>query len=303
VIYRTYLGLDLQPQALRAVALRRQGKLTTLAGGRLLGLDEGVLVPSFRSPNIKDIERFIDGLTEVLDPLAAKEDRLSLALPEQAGIQMLVDIEAPMKSKAEGIEVLKWQLRDKLPEDVALQLDYQVLHRDENGRQKLLVVCMSADVLVQYEEVLNQAGYGAEVIGFRSMGLLNYYRSRLDLGDNFVLIHVEDANMTFQYFQNQMLSFHRSRIVDGEIENVFREINRSLAGEQDRFSGINRAPVFIHSNWDIKEDLPAALSSLFSLEPVLLKPSMEKLTSEPLALTEKQTLSLVTAIGSAERLM
>jgi len=303
VIYRNYLGLDLQPLAMRAVSLRRKGKSTTLNGGRMLGLEEGVLAPSFRNPNIMKIETFIESLHEVVGPLAGAENRISLAIPEQSGLQLLADIESPLKSKSDGIDILKWQLRDKLPEDVELQLDYQILYREETGRQKLLVVCMAKAVLEQYEEVLDEAGYGAELIGFRSMGLFNYYRPRLDTGENFALIQVEDGSLVFQYFQNSRLSFHRSRLVNHDIEDVYREISRSLAGEQGRFAGINRASIFVHTNWDEKESLTEALGSLFSKEPELLKPVMERLTSESLTLTEKQRLSLVTAVGSAELLM
>ena len=303
MIYRTYLGLDLQPQAMRAVALRRQGKTTALVGGRLLGLDEGVLVPSFRNPNICDIDRFIDNIHEILDPLSNNEDRISLTLPEQTGIFLLAEVESALKSKAEGIDILKWQLREKLPADMNLQLDYQILERDETGRQKVLVACMSMDVLEQYEEVINQAGYGAELIGFRSMGLFNYYRKRLDPGDNFALIQVEDSSMSFQFYHDRTLVFHRARDIGNDIENVYREVSRSLAGEKERLSGLNRAPVYLHTNWDEKIELQQAMSSLFVNEPVLLNPSIEQLTEESLALTEKQSLSLVTAIGAAERLM
>lgn len=303
MIYRNYLGLDIQPQAMRAVALRRTGKKTTLSGGRLLGLEEGVVVPSFRHPNIRDIDRFIANLQEILDPLASGEERISLALPEQCGILLLEDVESVLKSKNEGIEVLKWQLREKLPEGVELQLDYQVIDRDENGRQKVLVAGMSVDVLQQYEEVLNQAGYGAELIGFRSMALYNYYHPRVDMGENFALIHAEDESVSFYYYQNGALLFHRSRNVGKDIENLYREINRSLAGEAEKLSGLNRAAVYLHTNREDQDELLQILGPLFANEPQLLKASIEKLTVEPLTLTDRQSVSLVTAIGAAERLM
>ncbi len=303
MIFRNYLGLDIQPQALRAVSLRRSGKAMTLTGGRLLGLDAEVLVPSFRNPNIRDIGRFVDGLHELLDPLAAGEERLSLALPEQCGIVLLAEIETVLKSKAEGIDVLKWQLREKLPADVELQLDYQVLDRDDSGRQKVLLAGMAVDVLRQYEEVIDQAGYGAEMIGFRSMALFNYYRPRFDAGDNLTLVHVEDDTLNLHYYQAGILSFQRSRIVGANIENVYREINRSLAGESEKLVGIERAAVYLHSNRDDRDEILRMIGSLFAQEPVLLNPAIEKLCTEPLALTDRQARSLVTAIGAAERLM
>ncbi len=303
MIYRNYLGLDIQPRTVRAVALQRHGTSATLSGGRLLGLDEGVLVPSFRNPNIVDTGRFVDGLHEILDPLAGKEERLSVALPEQSGILLLADVESVLKSKSEGIEVLKWQLREKLPEDVDLQIDYQVLDRDETGRQKVLVAAMSVDVLQQYEDVINQAGYGAELIGFRSMALYNYYRPHFDADESFVLLSVEDDALSFHYYLNNRLTFHRSRIVGGDIADIYREINRSLAGEKERMTGLSRASVYLHTNREDQDQLCQTLESLFASELSLLKPALEKLSMEPLTLTDRQSRSLVTAIGAAERLM
>ena len=303
MIYRNYLGLDIQPEAMRAVSLRRSGKSTALAGGRLLGMEEGVLTPSFRNPNIGNIQLFIDNLHEVLDPLSGNEERISLALPEQCGIFLLAEIETILKSRAEGVDVLKWQLREKLPEDVDLQLDYQILSRDETGRQKVLVAGIAMDVLRQYEEVLAQAGFGAELIGFRSMALFNYYRPRIDTGDNFVLIQVDESSLNFQYYLNGTLVFHRSRQVGRDIENIYREINRSLAGEKDKLSGIHRAAIYLHTSREEQDEIQGVVNTLFSSEPVLLKPALEKMSREPLTLTDRQSASLVTAIGAAERLM
>ncbi len=216
---------------------------------------------------------------------------------------LLADIESVLKSKAEAIEILKWQLREKLPEDIELQLDYQVLGRDETGRQKVLVAAMALDVLQQYEEVLNQAGFGAEQIGFRSMALYNYYRPRFDIGENFVLLLIEDDVLNFDYYLNNRLAFHRSRVVGTDVEDIYREINRSLAGEKEKMTGLSRASVYLHTNHDNPEELRQALGGLFDNEPSLLNPALEKLSTEPLSLTDRQAHSLVTAVGAAERLM
>jgi len=303
VIQRNYLGLDLQPQAMRAVSLRRSNKGMTLVGGRILGMEEGVIVPSFRNPNIKNITRFVDNLHELLDPLAAGEERIALALPEQCGIVLLEEVEAVLKSKREGVEVLRWQLRDKLPADVDLQLDYQTLSRDESGRQKVLIAAMAYDVLHQYEEVINQAGFGAELIGFRSMALYNYYRPRVELGENCVIIQVEDEHLGFQVYQGGLLVFQRSRVVGTEIENIYREINRSLAGETGNLPGLNRANVFLHSNRENPGELIEMMQSLFVQVPVLLHPAVERMSAAPLLLNDRQAVSLATAVGAAERLI
>ncbi|MBE0501612.1 MAG: hypothetical protein IBX47_09235, partial [Desulfuromonadales bacterium] len=47
MIYRTYLGLDLQANRMRAVSMKRHGISLNLVDGRMIGLEPGVLSPSF----------------------------------------------------------------------------------------------------------------------------------------------------------------------------------------------------------------------------------------------------------------
>ena len=175
--------------------------------------------------------------------------------------------------------------------------------RDETGRQKLLVAGMSMDVLRQYEEVLGEAGYGAEIIGFRSMALFNFYRSRFDVGENVALIQVEDNTLNFQYYQNRVLMFYRSRIIEDDAENIYRELSRTLAGEKERLTGMQKASVYLHTNWQERDELLPIIDNLFAREPILLDPPVEKMSQETLSLSDRQSRSLATAIGAAERLM
>lgn len=304
MIRRTYLGLDVRPGELRAVALRRRGRGSALQGGRVLPLAEGVLAPSAREPNIRDLRRFVDGLHEVLGPLAGREERVALSLPESAGRVVLTEVETAFKSKAEGVEILKWQLKGSLPFDPReMQLDYQVLEKGETGRYRLAVALMARQVLDQYEEVFAGAGYSPAVIDFHPLHLYNYYRPRLDLGDAFVLVGAEDGELSLQYFQEQVLAFHRVRGGAGEPTQVFRELSRALVGCRDQFSAFRRAAVFVHSDWPETAPLLEAVRAAFERDVVLLDPHLDRLASAPLDLPAPQARGLAAAVGAAERMM
>ena len=304
MIYRTYLGLDLQANRMRAVSMKRHGISLNLVDGRMIGLEPGVLSPSFRRENILDPDAFVAALREVLDPISGAEERISLALPERAGRILLTRVETPLLKKSEGIEILKWQLRDALPGDAELQLDYQILNRDESGRQQLLVTCISQTVLQQYEDCFNRAGYGPEMIDFRSLCQFNYYRNRLGSDENFVLILAEDRSLVMQVYQGGIPVYHRACETAGDVESIYSELSRVLSGERSRLGGLRRETVYLHSSQEENADLVAALKSLFEKDSIiLLDPELSRFGAPTLALDKSQIRSLVTSIGAAERLL
>ena len=304
MIYRTYIGLDLQSNVMRAVSMQRRGMSLTLTDGRLIGLDQGVLSPSFRRENILDTEAFVAAVREVLDPIAGTEERVSLALPERAGRILLTQVETPLVNKVEGVEILKWQLRDTLPADSELQLDYQIVDRDEAGRQHVVVICINEVVLKQYEDCLNLAGYGAENIDFRCLCQSNYYHNRLGSDEDYVLILSEGQSLVIQIYQAGIPVYHRACDVSCDIESIYRELSRVLSGERSRLGGLRRESIYLHSNQSNNDELLAVLKSLFERDSIIvLDPELSRLGSPQLSLDKSQARSLITAVGAAERLV
>ena len=113
---RNFIGLEVRRQGLRAVSLKRRGRRRTLCGGQTLQLSEGVVSPTARELNVIDSEVFTDGVKEVLLPLAGREERVALCLPDAAGHIFLLDIDAPFKNRQQGVDIIRWQLKDKLPD-------------------------------------------------------------------------------------------------------------------------------------------------------------------------------------------
>ena len=304
MIIRNYLGLDMTAGALRAVVLRRKGRGVLLTGGRLVSLPPGWLAPSMREPNAIAPQRLTEAIREVLDPLAAREDRISLSLPDSAGRLLLTEVETPFKSRAEGVEILKWQLKNSLPVDAReVRIDYQVLGKGETGRQRLVVALMAEKVLLQYEDLLAGAGYNAAIIDFHCCNIYNYYRPRIESGEDFILLGIERGALSLQYFQARRLTFHRVREVEPMPERIFQELNRSLVSCQENFPGFRRAAVCLHTDWEEPAALQEAVGSAFEREVAPLHPHLEDLVAPGAQLPTRDLRGMVAAVGAAERMM
>jgi type IV pilus assembly protein PilM len=217
---------------------------------------------------------------------------------------LLVEVEMPFKSKGEGLQILRWQLRNTLPvEPAELCLDYQILERKEDGGLRLAVAVMTRAVLEQYEGVLEEAGYHGVVVDFHSLQLYNYYRPRLELGNDTVFVSVEDGALAMQCFEDHRLMFHRSREIGHDLDMVFRELTRSLVAAREACPGLRRSQLFVHTDWLEQEPLREALRLLFEREPTLLDPHLQRLTEGNIDLPDWRARGLVAAVGAAERLI
>ena len=300
---RFYVGVDVQPAGLFFAVLQRHRPHTRLVGLRFESL-EGVLEASSRKPNIRDARRFVEGLRRGVDALAGQEERIALSLPDRAGRIYLTDVDAPFKTHDEGVDVLKWRLKANLPAPPAqVQLDYQVLGKREDGRQKCVVAALSRPVLEQYEDLVNEAGRHAIQIAFHSLNLYNYYRPRLDLGDEFILVSLEQGILGIQYVLGHSPCYHRVREFKVTPERVFREINRTLVEAYEAFPSMKRCAVFAHVDPGLGAENEKLLSSAFDREVRCLDPALKRFSGEGRTGGLQPVGSVVAALGAAERLM
>ena len=305
MLHRTYLGLEIHQQGLRAAAVQRQGKQRVLVGGQALALEEAVIQPDFKRPNIYHPELFVSAVKELLTPLAKKEKRIAVALPDRCGQLFLLDLETPFKSHTEGAEIIRWRLKDVLPEKSGqVALDFQVLEEKESGQKRILAAVISKEVLSQYESLLEQAGYGAAVVDFHALALYNAYRIKIDLGGDFILIGMDGCQLSIMIFVNQTLTFCRLRQVNLDPRQIFQEISRSLVNYRNEHPAFNRLAVHLHSDWQNREDLFAAVDSVFDQEVQWLVSPVNKLMhGHQLNFTSAEASGMAAALGVAERLL
>jgi type IV pilus assembly protein PilM len=305
MLRRTYVGLEIRQHELRAVAVQRRRKKLVLIGGQVVPLSDAVLQPAFNVANVLAPERFVVALNELLDPLAKRENRIAVSLPDRSGQIFLLELETPFKHRTEGIELLRWHLKDKLPaQPKRLALDFQVLEENESGHKKLLAAVIDQDVLSQYESLLEQAGYAATIIDFHSLALYSAYRTKIDLGQDFTLVGVDGCQLSILVFVNRMLDFYRAREISREPRKVFQELSRSLVNYRSKQPAFSRMAVYLHSDWQDQDSLFAAVSSAFDQEVQwLLSPVAKLMNGHQSAFSAADAKGMAAALGVAERMI
>ena len=300
---RFFVGVDIQPGGLYLAALQRNRAQTRLVGLRFESL-EGVMEVSSRQPNIRDARRFIDGLRRGVDALAGQEERIALSLPDRAGRIYLTSVDTPFKTHNEGVDILKWRLKSNLPAPPAqVKLDYQVIDKRDDGRQHCIVAVIAQPVLDQYEELVNEAGRHAIQIDFHSLNLYNYYRTRLDLGDEFILVGLERDLLSIQYVLGSSLCYQRVRALKAGPKRAFQEINRTLVEAYETFPAMKRCAVFAHVDPEMDGDIDKLLSAAFEREVKCLEPALKRFSGEGKTGGLQSVGSVVAALGAAERIM
>jgi type IV pilus assembly protein PilM len=300
---RIYVGVDIQPGGLYLAALQRNRAHTQLVGLRFESL-EGVMETSSRQPNIRDARRFVEGLRRGVDALAGSEERIALSLPDRSGRIYLIDVDAPFKSRQEGIDILKWRLKSKLPLPPAqINLDYQVLGKSDDGRQSCIVAAIALPVLEQYEDLVNEANRHAIQIDFHSLNLYNYYRPRLDLGDEFILVGLEHGLLSIQYVVGHSICYQRVSEFKANPERTFREINRTLVEAYKAFPVMKRCAVLAHVDPDMDGDTGKLLSAAFEREVKCLDPALKRFGGAGKTGGLQPVGPVIAALGAAERMM
>lgn len=305
MLHRTYLGLEIRQHELRAVAVQRRGKNIALVGGQILALPDAVLQPGFKAPNILQTEQFVAALKSLLGPLAKRDNRIAVALPDLTGQLFLLDLETPFKNRTEGMELLRWQLKDQLPpQSNQVALDFQVLEEKESRHKRILAAVIKQDVLSQYESVFKQAGFAATIVDFHSLALYNAYRTKIDLGRDFILIGADGGQLSILVFVNQILHFCRLRKINQEPQIIFQELSRSLVNYRNEQPVFSRLAVYLHSDWNDQEGLYAAVSAVFDQKVQwLVSPVSKLMNGHHLAFTGADANGMAAALGVAERMI
>jgi len=183
-----------------------------------------------------------------------------------------------------------------------VQLDYQVLEGREDGQLRCLVAAIARPVLAQFEELVEAAGRHAVQIELHTQSLFNYYRPRLDLGEEFLLIAVERGQLGLIYIAARALVYQRVRECAPEPELLFRELSRTLAEAGAIHPALQRCPVFAHLDPDLGAAVHELLAAATERELRVLDPQLKRFAGGATP-GLPPTGAVLAALGAAERLI
>ena len=302
---RTSLGVEINPSGVSFALLGGSTAAPRLERVSYAPLAPGCLRISLREANILDPQSFSGAVRNAYNLLLHSGTRLSVTLPDTVGRILMLDVEGRFKSRAEGLDIIRWKLKKNLPFDIAdTHLDYQQLSVRENGDMALMVALVSRAVISQYEELLMAAGFTPARIDFNSFNLYRAFENRLELQDDLTLITFYDSTLSIMIFANGILEFQRVKEISGSSgvdSRVYMEINSSLKVYHDRFAERPVNPVSCIAPPDVAREFCGMVAEATGVEPALLEIKSMLRPSDSAPADQESLFPFTTAVGAALR--
>jgi type IV pilus assembly protein PilM len=302
---RTSLGVEINPSGVAFALLGGSSAAPRLERIAHAPLAPGCLRISLREANILDPQSFSDTVRNAHNLLLHNGTRLSVTLPDTVGRIIMLDVEGRFKSRAEGMDIIRWKLKKNLPFDLAdTHLDYQQLCVRENGDMALMVALVSRAVISQYEELLIAAGFMPARIDFNSFNLYRAFENRLSHQDDVTLITFYDNTLSIMVFAEGLLEFQRVKELSGSSgvdSRVYMEINSSLKVYHDRFPERSVNHVSCIAPLDVAEEFCSMVAEATGVEPALLEIKSVVKPSDSTPADQESLFPFTTAIGAALR--
>lgn len=295
------IGLSVCQRGLQAVALKKFRQRTQIVAWEERPWPSACLNPEFAQLNVLAEEPFVSTVREALKSLGAKKCSIALSLSDNVGITMITTLNEPLKRGQEGINLLKWQLRDQLPlEPEKIRLAYQLIDSQKGGGSRVLVTAVNNEVLAQYEHLLAEAGATPALVLFESLSLMNYHHSHgISKGDH-LLLTLSDDTLTLQLFCDAKLQAQRSRPAPASEKVLYQEITRTLANWEETWPQSRNLPAYLHAtaaanSW--QETVADALGRPLQTAALQPLPMARQLMDRPLPMPD-----FCSTIGAAEGL-
>jgi type IV pilus assembly protein PilM len=263
-----------------------------------------VIKPSLKDVNILEAAVLRNALSAGYEKLSTKIKRVSLSIPDAAGRVLLVDVDMPLKNKAEGMDHVRWKLKKSFPIDLNdVHLDYQVIRQETNGSSLVLVGLVSKVVINEYEEILLDIGLEPEFIDFSSFNLHRLFSPRLEINDHMTFISLYRGSLSVHIFQDGCLDFSRHKLLWPTVldpARLYREINSSLVVYSDTKGGWKPRTVCYYAATDERAVLRDVLLEVLGAEPVLMDTDA-LVNSARQSIDRNLMCDVVSALGAASR--
>lgn len=274
---RKSLGVSVSASAVALARVDGSSSAPHLESVSSRPLSPGTLRPSLRELNVLNPQGFVIALQEARNSLFCRGKYVSVALPDAVGRVMMLEMEERFKNRSEGLEILRWKLKKKLPFDVAeAHLDFQQVGSRENGDSVLLVVVAYRPVIAQYEELFAAAGLVPTGIDLNCFNLGRVFERRLAKSESYALLTHFDSQLGIMFVAGGMLEFIRTRELSGEdateLDSVHQEIRRSFLSYKARFPEGEIRHVFCLAPPQLASGFRGIARDAIGGEPVLLDP-------------------------------
>lgn len=302
---RKSLGVEIKPSGVSFALLGGTASAPRLERVAYAPMMPGAVRVSLRDLNVLEPQAFCDAVRNAHNLLLHNGTRLSITLPDAVGRIMMLDVEGRFKSRAEGLDIIRWKLKKNIPFDIAdTHLDYQQLQIRENGDMSLMVALVSRAVIGQYEELLVSAGFTPARIDFNAFNLYRAFESRLAHQDDVVLISFYDSTLSILAFADGILEFQRIKDLAGSRgvdSRVYMEINSSLMVYSERFPDRKVQQITCIASPSVAAEFCGMVAEVTGCVPTLLEAKAVVKPADTAPADQESLFQYTTAIGAALR--
>lgn len=303
---KTVLGLEIYSNGARFALLKGRRSALQLLETAETVFPENTIKASMKDLNIISPRDFVSGIRDTYIKLLTPVRRVAVSLPDSSGRTLITDIDVRLKSKEEGVSIIRWKLKKNFPFDInEVDIDFQVLDEREDGTTSVLVSCINHKVIQQYEELIAESGLEPNRIDFTIFNLYRPFEQRLTLAENAVFVIFYSSVLSILIFSNGILHFIRSKELPAGLKDnarIFREINNSLVTFNDNYANKVITEAFcLAPPQDEAAELCSIVAEIFRLEPVSLDIGRSVTCTNGFSIDKSTLYNATAAIGVAMR--
>ena len=196
----------------------------------------GVVTPGLKTPNLADQPLVVAALRKALDEVAARDNKLTVVIPDAAVRVLLMDFDTLPAKAQEALPIVRFRLRKLTPFEVDdAAVSYQIMHQSAQ-QLRLLVTVMPAAVLAEYESAVRAAGYEPGVVLPSTLASL----AALNSSEAALVINRNGLSVTTAITRGDELLLHRTlelpSSVDSHSEELAQTVSVAMAYFEDTLS-------------------------------------------------------------------
>jgi hypothetical protein len=207
------------------------GSTCSIRRAATIAIDEELIRPSFDEPNISDNAHLAEALRQLVSSAGLlRQKRWSVTLPETTTRTLVLTLDR--HSGGELQDILKWKMERGFGADLEdLSISRERLQKDNQNRDRYLVIATKKSVLAEYEALFDSLGWRVGLILPRHLGEAQWLVKNGAAGDA-LLLSTSEQGFTAAIFRDKYPLIVRT--VTCEKEECEDEFYRLLLFYRDR---------------------------------------------------------------------
>ena len=227
------VGLDIGSGALKLVQLKKIKRGYALKRFSVFPIDPELIVDGA----VIDAGQVVTAIRELFQKESVKLKNVALSVSGHSVIVKRISL--PLMTEEELQESIKWEAEQFIPFDINdVNIDFHVLQtpdaQREEGQMQVLLVAVKKDKLMEYTNLVIEAGLNPVIGDVDAFALQNMFTENYDVreGETVALVNIGASVMNINILKGGMFSFTRDISTGGKQYNEAIQREMDLSFEQ-----------------------------------------------------------------------